>query len=571
MDIIYQYAKIRSNYGRQPMFCEFGPELCDTIPVHVPEHKQYILRNPVHSAVQHGPIFSQHEINTIRAEYTTTGINHAEGGWPKDVIVTDPESTQRYRRKTEKDDGYIHCVMSIASEMEGLILQNNAIDMYQIYYNEMPRLPDVERISCRTVNVYRDGGDAPSAPHRPVSSICWRPDGSHQFAVTYVDMDINRNLRAPITASIWDLENANSPLSILKPEKALMDLQYNQRNVDLLAGGMLNGQVAVWDSRTASPTPTLTCPQHVAHRDYVRHVRFINAKNGMEFFSGGPDGACKWWDIRNMSEPIDVMIIQLCSSSNEQPTMAKAMGISCLEFEPTIPTRFMVGTENGAVVTGNRKGKTSTEKIPYMFESHLGPVWTVERNPGFLKNFLTVGDWTARVWSDECRESAVLFTPPHRFKLTHGAWSPTRLSLIMLVQSNGVLALWDILRRQSRPVLTMQVCEEPLLKVSPHETGTFLACGSSKGNIYMVEVSSSLAQSARHDKGLLTSMFEREAKRERILEARMREIRLKLRAAEEGEPVVAVASVMDTTIGDKDLQEATVEYYAVAKKELAAM
>ncbi|CAB3231593.1 unnamed protein product [Arctia plantaginis] len=570
MDIIYQYGKIRSNYGRQPMFCEFGPELCDTIPVNVLEHKQYILRNPVHSAVQHGPIFSQQEINTIRAEYTTTGINHAEGGWPKDVIVTDPESTQRYRRKTEKDDGYIHCVMSTAPALEGLILQNNAIDMYQIYYNEMPRLPDVERMSCRTVNVYRDGGDAPSAPHRPVSSICWRPDGNI-FAVTYLDMDINRNVRAPINASIWDIENANAPIAVLTPDNALLDLQFNPRHSDIIAGGMLSGQVAVWDRRTASPAASITCPPHVAHRDYVRHVRFINAKTGMEFFSGGPDGACKWWDIRNMSEYTDQMIIQVCSSSNEQPTMAKALGISCLEFEPTIPTRFMVGTENGIVASGNRKGKTSTEKIPFQYETHLGPVRTLERNPGFLKNFLTVGDWTARVWSEECRESAVIWSPPHRHKITHGAWSPTRLSLIMLVQANGVLALWDILRRQYEPVLTVQVCEEPLVQIKPHDLGSLIACGSVKGNIYMMEVSNSLAQSARHDKGLMTAMFEREAKREKILEARLREIRLKLRTGEEGEPLVAVTSLLDTTIGDKDLHEATAEYFTIAKKEIASM
>lgn len=66
-------------------------------------------------------------------------------------------------------------------------------------------------------------------------------------------------------------------------------------------------------------------------------------------------------------------------------------------------------------------------------------------------------------------------------------------------------------------------------------------------------------------------MFEREAKRERILEARMREIRLKLRAAEEGEPLAAATSVLETATGDKDLQEATTEYYALAKKELSAM
>lgn len=64
-------------------------------------------------------------------------------------------------------------------------------------------------------------------------------------------------------------------------------------------------------------------------------------------------------------------------------------------------------------------------------------------------------------------------------------------------------------------------------------------------------------------------MFERESKRERILEARMREFRLKLRQAEEGSPAAA-ASAQDLAAGDRDLADAANEYALVVKKELAS-
>lgn len=48
------------------------------------------------------------------AEYVNSGANHAEGGWPDGVNINDPEATQRYRRKIEKDDAYIHCVMTMS-------------------------------------------------------------------------------------------------------------------------------------------------------------------------------------------------------------------------------------------------------------------------------------------------------------------------------------------------------------------------------------------------------------------------------------------------------------------------
>lgn len=117
-----------------------------------------------------------------------------------------------------------------------------------------------------------------------------------------------------------------------------------------------------------------------------------------------------------------------------------------------MPTKFMVGTEQGSVLSCNRKAKSPSEKIVCSFSQHYGPVYAVQvrenllfttffvfsqfllmrfilnnttfknpftikllesflficlltllwfnliqRNPFFPKNFLTIGDWTARV------------------------------------------------------------------------------------------------------------------------------------------------------------------------------
>lgn len=47
------------------------------------------------------------------ADYTNTGVDHNEGGWPRDD-THDPEAVQRYRRRVENEDGYIHSVMTLA-------------------------------------------------------------------------------------------------------------------------------------------------------------------------------------------------------------------------------------------------------------------------------------------------------------------------------------------------------------------------------------------------------------------------------------------------------------------------
>lgn len=124
----------------------------------------------------------------------------------------------------------------------------------------------------------------------------------------------------------------------------------------------MNGEVAAFDKRTGEVTTS--SPPHVSHRDFVSKVLMINPKVGTEFFSGSADGSCKWWDLRDMSEPTDTMILDVVKTSADVPSMATANGVSVLEYEATIPTRFMVGTENGLILGGNRKGKTATEKLP---------------------------------------------------------------------------------------------------------------------------------------------------------------------------------------------------------------
>lgn len=243
--------------------------------------------------------------------------------------------------------------------MEHFVYQNNAIDMYQTYYVEIDQLPKQQPPEVRTVNVYRE---EPGSPSRPISSICWRPDGSHYFAVSQLQMDFNRTPQSLVKAHIWDVENSNGPLTVLTPSCAMLDLQYNPKELTVLAGALINGQVVAFDVRTPY-MPTHVCPEHVAHRDAVRSVLFANAKSGTELFSAGTDGAIKWWDLRNFTEPLEELCVDIVKFF-EVPSLSRAKGVSTLEFEPTMPTRFMVGTEDGDVVLGNRKGKTAVEKLP---------------------------------------------------------------------------------------------------------------------------------------------------------------------------------------------------------------
>ncbi len=60
------------------------------------------------------------------------------------------------------------------------------------------------------------------------------------------------------------------------------------------------------------------------------------------------------------------------------------MGGMSLEYEPTMPTKFMVGTEQGSVLLCNRKAKTPSDKIVCSFTQHYGPVYAVQVSVNFF-------------------------------------------------------------------------------------------------------------------------------------------------------------------------------------------
>ncbi|XP_025832574.1 dynein intermediate chain 3, ciliary-like isoform X2 [Agrilus planipennis] len=523
METTFSYQKKRCQFGRQCLFSDKGPDLIDDYPGHTQWMKDFILRDPVDKSTQNAPMQSKHCVNTFRAEFSTSSMNHVEGGWPKDINIQDEEATKRYRRKIEKDDAFNPTIFQLAKTMENCILQNNAINIYQQYFDDVEPAPLIEPSSARIVSVFQDQCPV----KRPISHISWSPDNGTKLAMSHCNLTYQA-VPKPNESShsyIWEMENPNTPYLVLKPESPCACLEYNPKDGNLLISGQLDGRVVIWDIRRGSD-PVDHSQIEVSHRYPVLNALWITSKSGCEFFSAAPDGKIIWWDMRKLNEPLEVLIVDLVEDRLQ--CLSNALGVSALEYEASIPTRFMIGCENGQIYSGNRKGKSTMEKLNVKFDAHLGPVLALQRNTAYLKNFLSIGDWTARVWAEDCRESSIMWTSYHKTMLTDGAWSPTRFSVFFTAREDGIMDIWDILQQQKRSVCCIKVCDVSLKCLRCHEMGRLLAVSNSAGSTYLVELSENLTTSTRNEKTLLNAMFERENKREKILEARNREIRLKL-------------------------------------------
>ena len=76
------------------------------------------------------------------------------------------------------------------------------------------------------------------------------------------------------------------------------------------------------------------------------------------------------------------------------------------------------------------------------------------------------------------------------------------------------------------PHLGAQVHDDGLYSVSIEQQGSLLCTGSVDGSVYLLELSEGLTTLQRNEKPQITSMFERESKREKNLDARAKESRI---------------------------------------------
>ena len=86
------------------------------------------------------------------------------------------------------------------------------------------------------------------------------------------------------------------------------------------------------------------------HLDAVWETIWIASKASTELCSASTDGAIKWWDTRKMQEPFEFLAMDLSGENN----LALAEGVYCMAYDPTLPTRFLAGTEMGHILLGNR-------------------------------------------------------------------------------------------------------------------------------------------------------------------------------------------------------------------------
>ncbi|XP_017056277.1 dynein intermediate chain 3, ciliary [Drosophila ficusphila] len=524
------YSRERRRFGRQ---CRFQDRNELMVSVH-PSGRQrlkYIMRNPTTESTQ---LSRQMALTVMETENVTLdhrGMEHFEGGWPKEVNTNDEEQTMRHRKKVEREDSWGEQVLQIIRTTMRVAEQNNTLNIYQDFFADLPAelAHDLRmRFRARVANVFHDLW----LPSRRLTSIEWMPNNERQFMTQFSNQYPKGERLRLLTEEpfgetnaffVWDVKNPLKPKISYDSKEAVSLAKICPKDENSMVGGTVLGQVCLWNTFKGD-MPLWNCPLEVSHRETTSALCWVHSKSNTEFYSGSLDGSIKYWDTRDLKMPMQELLLE--PEPKERQLRADAHGVTVLEFEYTIPVRFIIGSDMGHVFVGNRKGMTPSETLLAHYPLFAGPIRSINRNPFFVKNFLVTGDWRARVWSEEAKDGPSTMYFRKNTQIACGAWSTGRCSLFVTGDMAGVVDFWDLLLHQRLPILSIDF-KVPIADVVFRPDGDLLAIALRNGDSYILTLDESMRHSTTKEKALMAAMFEREIVRSKLLEARYDEVKLK--------------------------------------------
>jgi len=365
---------------------------------------------------------------------------------------------------------------------------------------------------------------------RSATKIAWHPETSEmRVGVTYSMLRFQQMpVDMPRESYIWNLNDPNFPEKTLLPPSPLCTLAFNHKNSDIVVGGSYNGSLSFFDTRSGNSAgvvkPFMTTVLEKSHHDPVYDVYWLTlGKSGTECVSSSTDGTLHWWDTNKKSEgrdirvPTESLLLEESIPDDKGETKTKILGSTSLEYNADAgPLKYLIGTEQGYIVQANKRKTIEVQnRFGYDNGKHHGPVYSLHRNPAHAKYFLSVGDWCAKVWSEE-QKSPIMQTRYHSSYLTDGCWSQTRCGLFFLTRIDGFLDVWDFYYRQNEVAYSQKISDSPLTSISVNQN--MAAIGDAEGTVYIMQLCKPLYETTLKEKEVMQTIFEREARREKNLE-----------------------------------------------------
>lgn len=290
---------------------------------------------------------------------------------------------------------------------------------------------------------------------RNVSSTSWNKKNLDLLAVGYGQFGYKEQKGG--LACCWSLKNTTWPERIYQCESGVTALDFCTSSPNLLAVGMYNGTVAIYNVQNKENVPVLdssdnpnkhTCP--VWQVKWIEQDSSLGEDKGEILVSICADGRITRWHIRKGLDCSDLMRLKrtgkdrLKKSTGEKEQKEafisrQAPGM-CFDFLPTDSNIYLAGTEEGHI---HKCSCSYNEQFLDSYRAHKGPVYKLAWSPFCPDVFLSCSaDWCIHLWRQD------IVKPILTFSATTNAvhdimWSPCSPLVFGAVNENRV-EIWDL-------------------------------------------------------------------------------------------------------------------------------
>ncbi|XP_068809577.1 dynein axonemal intermediate chain 4 isoform X2 [Struthio camelus] len=299
-----------------------------------------------------------------------------------------------------------------------------------------------------------------------VSSMAWNKLNPDVLAVGYGEFDFKEQKNGLVCC--WSLKNPMWPERIFQCEHGVTTLDFSIASPNLLAVGMYNGTVAIYNVQSHNNTALLDSSESLdKHIGPVWQLKWVEQDRGTTgddkgeiLISISADGRITKWLIRKGLGCSDLMKIKRTESEKKKLTGEKerrsealisrqAPGM-CFDFHPKDTIFYLAGTEEGLI---HKCSSSYNEQFLETYRGHKGPVYKIAWNPFSTDMFLSCSaDWSIILWHQDSQKPILTFSSTAA--AVHDIiWSPKSVSIFAAVNESRV-EIWDLSISTLDPLIT---------------------------------------------------------------------------------------------------------------------
>ncbi|KAI8509554.1 WD repeat-containing protein 78 [Branchiostoma belcheri] len=293
---------------------------------------------------------------------------------------------------------------------------------------------------------------------RNVSCLSWNKANPDLIAVGYGQFGFNDQKGG--LACCWSLKNPKYPERVYHCASGVVSMDFSYQNPSLLAVGLYDGTVAIYNVRSQEDSPVLDSFENAGkHAAPVWQLKWVERDRGAHgdergevLVSVSADGRVVQWSIRKGLESSDLMKLKRTAVKPTGPAKGKegskkseglifrfAPGL-CFDFSAKDPNIYLAGTEEGHI---HKCSCSYNEQYLDSYTGHTGPVYKISWSPFAPDIFLSCSaDWSVRLWSHDLTSPAINFFSSTR-SVYDVCWSPASSTVFGCV-NEGAVEIWDL-------------------------------------------------------------------------------------------------------------------------------